>query len=33
MDISKIRNELGWTPKMKFEDGIKELLNENIHNS
>ena len=29
MDISKIKNELGWGPKRKFEEGIKELLNEN----
>jgi len=28
MDISKIEDELGWTPKIDFEDGIKELLNE-----
>ena len=28
-DISKIKNELGWGPKRKFEEGIKELLNEN----
>ena len=28
MDISKIRNELGWSPKIKFEDGLKELLDE-----
>ena len=26
MDISKIKNELGWSPKIKFKDGIKELL-------
>jgi len=26
MDISKIKNELGWSPRIKFEDGIGELL-------
>tara|TARA_Y100001963_G_scaffold131622_1_gene189219 strand:+ start:516 stop:1442 length:927 start_codon:yes stop_codon:yes gene_type:complete len=26
MDISKIKNELGWSPKINFKDGIKELL-------
>ena len=26
MDITKIKNELGWTPKMKFEDGMRKLL-------
>ena len=29
MDISKIKNELGWSPRINFKDGIKELLNEN----
>ena len=27
IDIAKIRGELGWSPKINFEDGIKELLN------
>jgi dTDP-glucose 4,6-dehydratase len=26
MDISKIKEELGWSPRIKFEDGIKEIL-------
>jgi len=26
MNISKIKNELGWNPKIKFKDGIKELI-------
>jgi|TARA_B100000085_G_scaffold240418_1_gene230792 dTDP-glucose 4,6-dehydratase len=26
MDISKIKNELGWKPKVKFETGIGELM-------
>tara|TARA_Y100000004_G_scaffold154200_1_gene178266 strand:- start:136 stop:1068 length:933 start_codon:yes stop_codon:yes gene_type:complete len=28
MDISKIKNELGWSPKVKFDNGIKELIDE-----
>ncbi len=28
MDISKIRNELGWSPRITFEDGIKQLIEE-----
>ena len=28
MDISKIKNELGWTPKIHFSEGIRELINE-----
>ena len=28
MNISKIKNELGWSPRIKFHDGIKELLND-----
>ena len=28
MDISKIKNELGWSPKIHFSEGIKELINE-----
>ena len=28
MDISKIKNELGWYPKIRFKDGIEELINE-----
>ena len=27
IDITKIRGELGWSPRINFEDGIKELLN------
>ena len=26
MDISKIRNELGWSPRINFEEGIGELV-------
>ncbi|MDD4290302.1 MAG: dTDP-glucose 4,6-dehydratase [Patescibacteria group bacterium] len=26
IDFSKIKNELGWEPKIKFEDGIKQTL-------
>ena len=26
MDITKIKNELGWNPKIKFENGIKDLI-------
>ena len=26
MDITKIRGELGWSPRINFKDGIKELL-------
>lgn len=25
-DVSKIRHELGWSPKTKFEDGMRELI-------
>ena len=25
--MEKIRDELGWSPRINFEDGIKELLN------
>ena len=28
MDISKIKNELGWSPTINFEDGLKNLINE-----
>jgi dTDP-glucose 4,6-dehydratase len=28
MDITKIEDELGWYPKISFEEGIKELLDE-----
>ena len=28
IDSLKIKNELGWSPKIKFEDGLRELLNE-----
>ena len=28
MDISKIRQELGWSPRITFEDGIRELIEE-----
>ena len=28
MDISKIKNELGWSPRIKFNEGIKELIDE-----
>ena len=28
MNISKIKNELGWTPKISFIEGIRELVNE-----
>jgi dTDP-glucose 4,6-dehydratase len=28
MDISKIKNELGWSPRITFQEGIKELINE-----
>ena len=28
MDISKIKNELGWSPRIKFHNGIKELIDE-----
>ncbi len=28
MDISKIKTELGWKPKINFEDGIRRLINE-----
>tara|TARA_Y100001963_G_C6687938_1_gene403171 strand:- start:64 stop:1002 length:939 start_codon:yes stop_codon:yes gene_type:complete len=28
MDISKIKNELGWNPKINFSKGIKELVDE-----
>ena len=28
MDISKIKNELGWSPKITFDKGIGELINE-----
>lgn len=27
VDATKIRNQLGWEPKVKFEDGIKETVN------
>ena len=27
MNISKIKSELGWSPKIKFKDGIEELIN------
>ena len=27
MNISKIKKELGWKPKIKFEEAIKELIN------
>ena len=27
MDISKIKSKLGWSPKIKFKDGIEELIN------
>ncbi len=26
MDISKIQNELGWTPKISLEDGLRKLI-------
>jgi len=26
MDISKIQNELGWTPKISLEDGLREII-------
>lgn len=26
VDISKIRNELGWSPKIKFDDGIEQTI-------
>jgi len=26
MDISKIENELGWTPKVSFEDGLERTV-------
>jgi len=25
-DISKVKNDLGWSPKFNFEDGIKEII-------
>ena len=28
MDISKIKNELGWSPRITFEEGIKNLIEE-----
>ena len=28
MDISKIKKELGWSPRINFKDGIKGLINE-----
>ena len=28
MDISKIKKELGWSPKINFKTGIKEIINE-----
>ena len=28
MDISKIKNELNWMPKIDFSNGIKKLINE-----
>ena len=28
IDITKIRGELGWSPRITFEEGIRELLNE-----
>ncbi len=28
MNISKIQNELGWSPRITFEDGIKQLIEE-----
>ena len=27
MNISKIKSKLGWSPKIKFKDGIEELIN------
>ena len=27
IDATKIKNDLGWTPKYTFETGIKETLN------
>jgi dTDP-glucose 4,6-dehydratase len=27
MDFSKIQNELGWSPKVKFDEGIKKTIN------
>ena len=32
MDISKIKKQLGWYPKIPFEQGIRELINESSHN-
>ena len=32
IDITKIRNELGWEPKISFETGIKETINWYINN-
>jgi dTDP-glucose 4,6-dehydratase len=29
IDITKIRGELGWSPRINFKDGIRELLDEN----
>lgn len=32
IDATKIRNELGWLPKTKFEDGIKKTINWYLEN-
>ena len=31
MDISKIKNELGWQPKMEFQKGLKQSIERMIH--
>ena len=32
MDITKIKKELGWSPKFRFEDGIKKTIEWYINN-